>query len=214
MTMARKLSRREVLKRSAAAGAAVAMPVRAQRAPGAGAYTQLGGREAQTLEAIAARLIPSDENGPGALEAGAPRYIDRALGDALAPWLPAYRQGLAAIEAAAQAAHSRPFDAIDPGAQDTILERLERGELPGFLPDSAGFFELLLSHTIQGTFCDPAYGGNRDFIGWEMIGYPGIRLAVTPEQQRFDADLPLSRLSAYDLPMFDRDASIGDDDDR
>lgn len=209
--MARELSRREVLKRSAAgAVAAVALPVRAQRDDEP--YSHLSADEARTLEAMTARLIPSDENGPGALEAGAARYIDRGLGGALGDSLAVYRQGLAAVEAAAQATAGRPFAALEPGVQDALLERLERGDLAGFSADPAAFFELVLNHTIQGTFCDPAYGGNRDFIGWEMLGYPGIRLSVTPAEQRFNAELEMSRLSAYDLPMFDRDASLGDGD--
>ena len=46
-------------------------------------------------------------------------------------------------------------------------------------PDAAAFFNIVLSHTIQGTFCDPFYGGNANFAGWDLIGYPGVRLAVT-----------------------------------
>ena len=38
-------------------------------------------------------------------------------------------------------------------------------------------------HTLQGMFSDPYYGGNADFIGWDMIGYPGVRLATTAAQQ-------------------------------
>src|SRR5688500_13792399 len=48
------------------------------------ALETLTAAEAATLEAIAARIIPSDANGPGAVEARAARYIDRALGGALA----------------------------------------------------------------------------------------------------------------------------------
>ena len=43
------------------------------------ALETLTAAEADTLEAIVARLIPSDENGPGATEARAAHYIDRAL---------------------------------------------------------------------------------------------------------------------------------------
>jgi hypothetical protein len=43
------------------------------------ALETLTATEADILEAICARLIPSDENGPGAAEARAAHYIDRAL---------------------------------------------------------------------------------------------------------------------------------------
>jgi len=70
----------------------------------------------------------------------------------------------------------------------------------------------VLEHTLEGTFSDPHYGGNRDFIGWELLGYPGLRLAVLADEQRMDAKNPLVRLSAYDLPMFEKNADGHDDD--
>ena len=102
--MRSRSTRREMLRRSAALGAVAAVPanVLAQAAPAA-PYVNLTAAEAATLEALVARLIPSDRNGPGALEAGAARYIDGALGNALAAQRPAYAAGLAALEAYAQA---------------------------------------------------------------------------------------------------------------
>ena len=84
----------------------------------------------------------------------------------------------------------------------------------GFAPSSAAFFELVLGHTIEGTFCDPHYGGNRDFIGWDLIGYPGLRLAVTAEQQRMSPLPAPTRISAYDLGMFEPDSPAAERDDR
>ena len=60
------------------------------------------------------------------------------------------------------------------------------------------------AHTIQGTFCDPYYGGNTDFVGWDLIGYPGVRLAVTPNEQRLDPRLTPTHRSAYEHAMFSR----------
>ena len=88
--MNRSWSRREMLKRAAAVGAVTAVPRGVLGQPNAASYATLNAPEARALEAIVARLIPSDANGPGALEAGAARYIDRALGDALAAWRAAY----------------------------------------------------------------------------------------------------------------------------
>ena len=72
----------------------------------------------------------------------------------------------------------------------------------GFTPDSATFFNLLRAHTIQGTFCDPFYGGNASFVGWDLIGYPGVRLGVSAAEQRFNARLTRTHRSAYDHAMF------------
>ena len=203
--MKRPLSRREVLKRAAVAGVIGAVPAQvfAQRAEEP--YKNLSAAEARTLEAIVARLIPSDARSPGALEAGAARYIDRALGDALAASRPEYSAGLAALDAHARDAAGKPFADLDAYAQDALLRDLEQNVAKGFTPSSSAFFELVLGHTLEGTFSDPYYGGNRDFIGWELIGYPGLRLAVLADEQRMDAKNPLVRVSAYDLPMFEKD---------
>src|SRR6185503_15727209 len=75
-------SRREMLRRTAVLGAVVVLPGRGGAQAAVESPPTLSAGETATLEAIVARLIPSDANGPGALEAGAARYIDRALGDA------------------------------------------------------------------------------------------------------------------------------------
>ena len=58
------------------------------------------------------------------------------------------------------------------------------------------------THTLQGTFSDPYYGGNASFVGWDLIGYPGVRTNVTVEDQRLGADVPPNHKSAYDYDMF------------
>jgi gluconate 2-dehydrogenase gamma chain len=209
--MRRKLSRREMLKRAAAVGAIGAVPAQVLAQPPAEPYKNLSAAEARTLEAIVARLIPSDAKSPGALEAGASHYIDRALGDALASSRAAYTGGLAALDAHARSSAGKPFADLDADKQDAMLRDLEQNVAKGFTPSAAAFFELVLEHTLEGTFGDPYYGGNRDFIGWELIGYPGLRLAVLADEQRMDAKNPMVRLSAYDLPMFDKNAEHEDD---
>ncbi len=82
-----------------------------------------------------------------------------------------------------------------------MLRAVEHGSAAGFA-GSAAFFAMVRSHTIQGTFSDPAYGGNEDFVGWKLIGYPGVRTAVTPELQRMDVAPPARHVSAYDYPAF------------
>jgi hypothetical protein len=73
------------------------------------------------------------------------------------------------------------------------------------------FFNQVRQHTIQGTFCDPYYGGNANFVGWDLLGYPGIRMSVSEQDEALNAHPTPTRKSAYDLPMFDRrNAGIAD----
>jgi gluconate 2-dehydrogenase gamma chain len=209
-------SRRELLRRVGMAGTVAAVPAgafvgaadlaAAERArtaplPPREALEALTAAEADTLEAIVARLIPSDENGPGATEARAAHYIDRALTGPLSASRKAYNSGLAALNAYAQNAKGAPFAALAAKDQDALLTDMEKNVAPGFTPNSAAFFNLVRTHTIQGTFSDPYYGGNANFVGWEMIGYPGLRMAVTADDQRMRGATPL-RESAYDQGMF------------
>jgi gluconate 2-dehydrogenase gamma chain len=160
--------------------------------------------EANTLEAIAARIIPSDANGAGAVEARAARYIDRALAGALASSREIYRSGLAAVDRYAQMSKGASFVSLSPTDQDAVLGNMETNVAVGFETGAATFFNLVRTHTIQGTFGDPYYGGNANFVGWDLIGYPGVRLAVTETDQRLDRRVTPVRRSAYDYPMFSR----------
>ena len=210
------LSRREWLKR---VGAAAAIPPRmllpivapggepitglAQSpiAPAVSAPETLTAGEAETLGAIAARLIPTDGNGPGATEARAAQYIDRALGGALSSFRDTYRAGLAALDQYAQSMKGNSFARLSTADQDTLLRDLESNKAAGF-SQSAAFFNLVLAHTIQGTFCDPHYGGNANFAGWDLVGYPGVRLAVSAGEQGLNARPAPTHMSAYDYRMF------------
>jgi len=223
------LSRRRLLRRAGAGGAALAgaavvgaaagVPMDvlspARDAAAQGTAAQGGARtpprepletltpsEAAVLEAIAARLIPTDSTGPGATEARAAHYIDRALGGALAGSRDAYRAGLASVDAYARDVKGASFAALPPADQDAVLVDVERNAASGFATGSAPFFNLVLGHVLQGTFGDPYYGGNRNFVGWDLIGYPGVRLAVNAEQQRLDPALTPTHMSAYDYSMF------------
>ena len=209
--LSRNLTRREMLKRTVVAGAALtwpsAVPARGAAATRMGTqstppFGTLTEAEGATLEAVVGRLIPSDAAGPGALEAGAARYIDRALAGALAPSLPAYQAGLAALDRYAEAERGARFRALDVSVQDRLLAALESNAATGFMPSASAFFELLRTHTIEGMFSDPAYGGNADFIGWELLGYPGLRTSVPPDLQRIDRMPPARQVSAYDFPAF------------
>ena len=160
--------------------------------------------EMDILEAIVARLIPSDANGPGAREARAAHYIDRALRSALASSRQAYAAGLAAVDQYARSSRGAPFTTLLPADQDALLTDIEKGTATGFTGSSTAFFNLVLSHTHQGTFGDPYYGGNAHFIGWDLIAYPGVRTMVSgADQKRLEAnDLQPNHKSAYDYDGF------------
>ena len=162
--------------------------------------------EGDILDAIVARLIPTDANGPGATEARAARYIDRALGGALASSRQAYASGLAALDRYARSSRGAPFAQLSPTDQDSVLIDVETGAATGFTGSSAAFFNLVRGHTWQGTFGDPYYGGNANFVGWDLIGYPGIRTTVTVEDQRRleRNELKSNHKSAYETDMFNK----------
>jgi len=200
-------SRRELLRRAGVVGTCVALPSPILSAAPPAATVQepfetLTATESDTLEAIVARLIPTDENGPGATEARAAHYIDHALTGPLAPSRNAYSSGLEAIDLYAENSRGGRFTELSVDDQDAILNEMESGVANGFSPDSQSFFSLVRSHTIEGTFCDPYYGGNANFVGWNLIGYPGVRTSVTEDQQQIDADVEPNNMSAYDYPMF------------
>jgi gluconate 2-dehydrogenase gamma chain len=203
-------TRRELLKQlGTMVGAAVvlpaAVPFRAQAQTAAGeAFISMTSAEAETLRAIVARLIPADENGPGALEARADRFIDRALAGALKSQRPAYAAGLAAMNSYAQSSKGGAFAKLSAADQDAVLTDVQQNRASGFTGNSGQFFNLVRTHTIQGTFSDPFYGGNANFIGWDLIGYPGARVMVTGDLQRLDSKPAPSRKGAYDYGMFSK----------
>ena len=81
---------------------------------------------------------------------------------------------------------------------------VESGSATGFTGSSGAFFAMVRTHTLQGTFGDPYYGGNANFVGWDLIGFPGLRLNVTTEDQRLGARLTPTHRSAYDHDMFNK----------
>src|SRR5688572_20758031 len=214
------VSRRDLLKRAGLAGAALtipvapAMPVEAldqagpattaapSAAPRREPIENLTAYEADMLEAICARIIPTDANGPGAREARAAHYIDRALGGALSGSKAAYTAGLAAFDAYCRSSRRAPFTELSTRDQDSVLIDVETGAATGFVGSSGAFFAMVRTHTLQGTFGDPYYGGNFNFIGWDLIGYPGVRTNVSAEDQRLGVKLTPNHQSAYDNSMF------------
>ena len=198
------ISRRDLLKRAAFAAAAVPVLRRSAVALQGGPLENLTAEESNILDAVVARLIPSDDLGPGAKEAGAVHYIDRALGGALASSRQAYASGLAALDKYARSSRGDAFARLSSTDQDSVLIDVESGAATGFTGSSAVFFSMVLSHTHQGTFGDPYYGGNANFVGWDLLGYPGVRTMVSAaDQKQLEAGaLKPNRKSAYDYDAF------------
>ena len=193
---------------TAVAEAAAGQPE--QTAPAQVVYEQLTAAEAGLLEAIADHLVPDDDLGPGAVAAGAVVYIDRALGGALSGSRDAYRGGLAAFDRYCRASRGAPFRELSNVDRISALIDVETGAATGsgagFAGSSGAFFGMVRSHVLQGTFGDPYYGGNRNFVGWDLIRYPGVRTAVSPGlQTRLEAgELEPNHRSAYDSDNFEK----------
>lgn len=154
--------------------------------------------EAETLEAICDCLIPSDEHGPGAREARAVHYIDRSLASHNADSRHDYLVSLSAINDYALRTRGKPYSELLRDTQNSILLAVQENKVPGCSPSASGFFNMVRNDTIDGTFCDPYYGGNRDFVGWDLIGYPGIRLSASETDVAKGVDLAPNHQSAYD----------------
>ena len=70
---------------------------------------------------------------------------------------------------------------MESGKQDEVIAALEQGKASGFVwPEARAFFETIRTHTIEGLFADPVYGGNKDFAGWRLVGFPGGQAVYTP----------------------------------
>src|SRR5215216_4602895 len=131
--------------------------------------------EARTAAAVFERLFPTDEHAPGATEIGVLTYLDRALAGAYRDKAEAYRLGLAALDLAARRRWGLPFAYCAAEQQDAFISDLEQGLLPNFqVPPQREFFEMLVTHLQEGLFADPAYGGNRDKLGWKFLAHPGF----------------------------------------
>ncbi len=148
------------------------------------------------LEAFVDRLIPKDDLGPGAVEAGAAEYIDRCLADYLAAEKQSITDGLAYMDAHCVAARGGPFADLPAATRDEVMTAMEANTVPGF-PTARAFFNRVRRLTLEGMFGDPHYGGNTNFAGWDLIKYPGPRPAVAPEDQKMGVDVKPYHQSAW-----------------
>jgi gluconate 2-dehydrogenase gamma chain len=139
--------------------------------PAPNSKTALTRSERAILEAIADRIFPATDT-PGAVEAGAVDYIQRALSGDYAPLLPLYRRGLRALERHARKKLGGKFAILSDEQKDDLLADFEAGRDAGF-KKAAEFFETVRYHVLEGVFGEPEYGGNRGLIGWRLVGFPG-----------------------------------------
>lgn len=120
-----------------------------------------------------------------------------------------YRMGLARLDELSRRRFDGDFVDITEAQQDTLLEAVEDDEADdveevfGDLA-SGDFFDLIREHTLQGMFADPVYGGNRDMVGWRLVGFPGSRRSYSP-QDMHDEDYDVAPQSLLDLPPFNAD---------
>jgi gluconate 2-dehydrogenase gamma chain len=179
-------------------------------------WTWFTDAEAAFIGAVVARLIPADDLGPGAVEAGVPTFIDRQLAGPYGrgerwymqgPWsagLPTqgyqtrltpagmYRAAIKAINAAVvRESRGGIFSKLAAADQDAFLQRLEKGDVALDGADGKAFFAQLLQNTLEGFWSDPIHGGNRDMVGWKLIGFPGARYDNTEFVAKHGEKYPL-----------------------
>lgn len=176
----------EITRRTVLASTAF-VPLAALTAAAQAPQTALTPEQMKTLEAFIDRLVPADELGPGAVECGAAVYIDRTLASVNAAEKPSFVEGLANVNTLAQTAHKLTFAELSAEHRDELLTSIQ----------NTPFFGRVRRLTLEGMFSDPYYGGNKNFAGWDLIRYPGPRLAVSPEEQKMSTPPKPYRRSAY-----------------
>lgn len=143
------------------------------------AFTYFDHDTAAEVEAIAAQIIPTDET-PGAREAGVIFFIDRALSSFDKDSQKHYKAGLADLQAkrAAMFPGSTSIASLKPEQQLALVKSI----------DGTPFFETVRAHTIIGFLNSPDQGGNRNYVGWKLLGMDD-RMVYQPPFGYYDADL-------------------------
>jgi gluconate 2-dehydrogenase gamma chain len=151
--------------------------------------------QAIAIAALADRLMPGAPGKPGARDAGVLDYIDLALAGAYADLREFYRCGLASLDAYCRRSYGAPFADLDSSRQDQVIKAMEQDRATEFgWPSANNFFSTLRTHTMEGMFGDPIYGGNKNFAGWRLLGFPGVQSLFTPadlESQQAFSRMPM-----------------------
>jgi Gluconate 2-dehydrogenase subunit 3 len=182
-------TRRAVLQLAGLLGATLALPdwellaAALHHAPPEAAVvgpSVLDAAELADLEAITAQIIPTDST-PGAREAGVVQFIDRALSSFFAPLAAEFRAGLAEFRKGVRTRfpESTSFAALTSAQQIESLTAIEHST----------FFAAVRELTVLGMFSSPAYGGNRDAVGWRLLGFRDEHVFMPPFGH-YDRDYP------------------------
>ena len=190
-----------------------------------------GAAEAGFITAAVDRLIPQDETGPSASEAGVPSFLDHQLagpygrGDhyyLAGPWssdatesqgyqsryTPAefYRHAIAEIEAYVVNANlGQSFKDLSANEQDKLLKQMESGDLKLDGPiTSKAFFTMFLQNVLEGYFSDPIYGGNKGGAAWKMIGFPGAHYDYSEWVTAYNRPVPVEMVGLRGRPGWQR----------
>jgi gluconate 2-dehydrogenase gamma chain len=230
---------------------AQAQLAQAQQVARLGGFEYFNTFQAEIVNAAAGRIVPTDDNGPGAVEAGVVYFIDRQLSASYGlvgrryeqgPFEPGaatqgdqsglemsdrYRLGIQGMDDYSREVYQKGFAQLAANEQDRVLADMESGvpktfdgtsiqaattELAGggtealqrMAPGAPGigasaFFQLLRSHVLAGFFADPVHGGNRDMVGWKLIGFPGAQMSYSDWITRYGVpfDGPYKSLSEH-----------------
>jgi hypothetical protein len=149
----------------------------AAEVPGTSGFQFLGAADAADVEAIAAQIVPSGAT-PGAREAHAVHFIDRALATFFSAWAADFRAGLDGFQATYRAAS--PGAAFAEAASDAQIAHLKT-------VDGTPFFDSMRTLTLLGMFSSPKYGGNFRGAGWTLMGFED-RHAFTPPFGFYDRE--------------------------
>ena len=169
----------------------------ATRANPALAFEVLTPAQAVEIEAISSLIIPTDEL-PGAREAGVVYFIDRALKTFADDAKPVYEHGLAYLNRMAGEMFPgvERFSAATPAQQEKLFAKLEEESETGhgtsrrrFSSSGMDFAQTIRFHTIAGFLVDPEGGGNRDYVGWKVIGRDPAH-SFSPPFGFYDKDYP------------------------
>jgi gluconate 2-dehydrogenase gamma chain len=170
------MNRRAFLRKGVAGfGSILLMPSCVTRA--SSSWRFFSDEEALCVIALAEQIIPEDEHGGGATEAGVIHYIDRQLVAVFNYDQLIYQQGISALQNSCLELHGRRFEKLDKESQYSLCTGMEERTLPeehwGDL-DQGRFFSLLIAHTMQGFYGSPRHGGNKDYMSYRMMGldYP------------------------------------------
>ncbi len=138
--------------------------------------------DAATVDAFVEQIIPSEEGSPGASDAGVVYYIDRALAGFMRELQPVYRRGLRALSELSMKTFGAVFIELEDNQQRELLVSMDAVATDEPADFTGRFYRIVREHTVQGFFGDPAYGGNRDLVGWKLVGFPGAQWGYTAEQ--------------------------------